>query len=55
MIAAVHARLTKAGRPLNVLTWAAVVGAQRATKMLEAAYDEHARRLAELFRNLGHA
>ena len=51
--AEVAERLTKAGRPPKVLTGAAVVGARRATDLFEAAYDEHARRLAELYRNLG--
>jgi hypothetical protein len=30
-----------------------MVGAKRATALFEAAYDEHARRLAELYRTLG--
>ena len=51
--AEVAERLTKAGQPPRVLTGAAVVGAQRATELFESAYDEHARRLAELYRNLG--
>ena len=51
--AEVAARLTQAGQPPKVLTGSAVVGAQRATELFEAAYDEHARRLAELYRNLG--
>jgi uncharacterized phosphosugar-binding protein len=46
-------RLTKAGQPPKVLTGSAVVGAKKATELFEAAYDEHARRLAELYRNLG--
>ena len=51
--AEVAERLTKAGRPPKVLTGSAVVGAQKATELFESAYDEHARRLAELYRNLG--
>jgi len=51
--AEVAARLTKAGKPPKVLTGSAVVGAERATGLFESAYDEHARRLAELYRNLG--
>jgi uncharacterized phosphosugar-binding protein len=51
--AEVAARLTKAGRPPKVLTGSAIVGAQKATELFEAAYDEHARRLAELYRGLG--
>jgi uncharacterized phosphosugar-binding protein len=46
-------RLTKAGQPPKVLTGSAVVGAKKATELFEAAYDEHARRLAELYRCLG--
>lgn len=47
------ARLTRAGQPPKVLTAGAVVGNQRATELFEAAYDEHARRLARLYQNLG--
>ena len=46
-------RLTKAGHPPKVLSGSAVVGAQRAVELFESAYDEHARRLAELYRALG--
>ena len=35
------------------LTAAAIVGDERATELFEAAYDEHARRLAKLYENLG--
>jgi uncharacterized phosphosugar-binding protein len=52
--AEVAARLTKAGQPPKVLTGAAVVGAEKATELFESAYDEHARRLAKLYENLGH-
>jgi uncharacterized phosphosugar-binding protein len=41
--------LTEAGHPPKVLTAGAVVGNQRATELFEAAYDEHAHRLARLF------
>ena len=51
--AEVAARLTAAGAPPKVLTAGAVVGAQRATELFEAAYDEHARRLAKLYEGLG--
>jgi uncharacterized phosphosugar-binding protein len=51
--AEVAARLTQAGRPPQVLTAAAVVGAAESKRLFEAAYDEHARRLAALFANLG--
>ena len=46
-------RLTKAGQPPNVLTAGAIVGKERALKLFEAAYDEHSRRLAKLYENLG--
>jgi predicted NBD/HSP70 family sugar kinase/uncharacterized phosphosugar-binding protein len=46
--AEVAARLTAAGRPPTVLTGAAVVGAERSSALFEAAYDEHARRLARV-------
>lgn len=46
-------RLTRAGHPPKVLTAGAVVGAQRATELFEAAYDEHARRLAPYYAGLG--
>jgi uncharacterized phosphosugar-binding protein len=51
--AEVAERLTRAGQPPTVLTGACIVGVERAKALFEAAYDEHARRLAELYRNLG--
>ena len=51
--AEVAARLTQAGQPPRVLTASAVVGRKRATELFEAAYDEHARRLAKLYERLG--
>jgi uncharacterized phosphosugar-binding protein len=51
--AEVAARLTAAGQPPKVLSGAAVVGAKRATEIFEAAYDEHARRLAKLYQTIG--
>ena len=42
-------RLTRAGHPPKVLAGAAVVGAEKAKDLFEAAYDEHARRLAKLY------
>lgn len=51
--AEVAARLTHAGQPPKVLTAGALVGAERATAIFEAAYDEHARRLARLYQHLG--
>lgn len=46
-------RLTQAGQPPKVLTAGAVVGAERATQLFEAAYDEHARRIAGYYADLG--
>jgi uncharacterized phosphosugar-binding protein len=51
--AEVAARLTRAGQPPRVLTAGAVVGTERAAALFESAYDEHARRLAKLYCNLG--
>jgi len=51
--AEVASRLTQAGAPPKVLSGACVVGAKRATELFEAAYDEHARRLAKLYENVG--
>jgi len=47
--AEVAARLTAAGQSPKVLSGAAVVGMERSTELFEAAYDEHARRLAKLY------
>ena len=44
--------LTEAGQPPKVLTAASVVGTEKAKALFESAYDEHARRIAELYRNL---
>lgn len=46
-------RLTKAGSPPPVLTASATVGKEKATALFESAYDEHGRRLAKLYQNLG--
>jgi uncharacterized phosphosugar-binding protein len=46
-------RLTQAGQPPKVLTAGAVVGAEKSVALFEAAYDEHARRLAKLYQNIG--
>jgi uncharacterized protein (UPF0212 family) len=51
--AEVAARLTAAGHPPKVLTAGALVGAERAISLFEAAYDEHAHRLARLYENVG--
>ncbi len=47
--AEVAARLTAAGQPPTVLTAAVLAGPERASALFEAAYDEHARRLAPYF------
>ncbi len=46
-------RLTRAGQPPKVLSGANVVGAKRAVELFEAAYDEHAHRLARLYARVG--
>ena len=51
--AEVARRLTEAGQSPKVLTAGALVGRARATEIFEAAYDEHARRLACLYRDIG--
>ncbi len=45
--------LTEAGQPPKVLTAGCIVGSEKATALFEAAYDEHAHRLAELYKNAG--
>jgi len=47
--------LTEAGKPPKVLTAGCVLGQEKATALFEAAYDEHAHRLAELYKNVGKA
>jgi uncharacterized phosphosugar-binding protein len=51
--AEVAARLVAAGRTPKVLSAAAVVGSARAQEIFEAAYDEHAHRLARLYAEAG--
>jgi len=51
--AEVAARLTEAGQPPKVLASAAVLGAERANKIFEAAYDEHSHRIARLYAEAG--
>src|SRR5438105_4633244 len=51
--AEVAARLAAAGQPPKVLSGAAIVGDERANKLFEAAYDEHAHRLAKLYATVG--
>ena len=50
--AEVAARLTAAGHPPKVLTAGVLVGPDRATELFEAAYDEHAHRLAPYYARL---
>ena len=45
--------LTEAGNPPKVLSAACVVGAEKAKELFESAYDEHAHRLAGLYKNVG--
>lgn len=42
--------LTRAGHPPKVLTAGSIVGAEKAKELFESAYDEHARRLSELYK-----
>lgn len=51
--AEVAERLTKAGSPPHALAAGAIVGAKRATEIFEAAYDEHARRIANYYSKMG--
>ena len=51
--AEVAGRLAQAGAPPKVLAAACTVGRERSTELFEAAYDEHARRMATLYQNLG--
>jgi uncharacterized phosphosugar-binding protein len=50
--AEIAARLTAAGQPPHVLTAGVLCGPDRATQLFEAAYDEHARRLAPYYARL---
>lgn len=47
--------LTLAGHPPKVLTAASIVGPEKATNLFEAAYDEHAHRMAKLYANVGYS
>lgn len=51
--AEVAERLTLAGQPPKVLTAGAICGPEKAVELFESAYDEHGRRMAELYKNLG--
>jgi uncharacterized phosphosugar-binding protein len=46
-------RLVRAGSVPTVLSSAAVVGTKRSTELFEAAYDDHAHRLARLYESVG--
>ena len=45
--------LTKAGKPPKVLTAPVILGEEKAASLFESAYDEHSRRLAELYKGMG--
>ena len=45
--------LTEAGQPPKVLTPSVIVGDEQAKQLFDMAYDEHAHRLAELFKEAG--
>jgi uncharacterized phosphosugar-binding protein len=46
-------RLTQAGQPPLALASGVTVGAERSVEIFQAAYDEHAHRLAKLYENVG--
>jgi len=45
--------LTEAGKPPKVLTAACIIGEEKSATLFESAYDEHAHRMAEVYRNAG--
>jgi uncharacterized phosphosugar-binding protein len=45
--------LTEGGHPPTALAAAAIVGAEKATAFFEAAYDEHAHRIAKMYERVG--
>ena len=47
--------LTDAGHPPRVLTAANIIGSKKASELFEAAYDEHAHRMAKLYGNVGYS
>lgn len=51
--AEVAKRLIDAGQPPKALAASVILGSERAAQVFEAAYDEHAHRLAKLFENVG--
>jgi len=46
-------RLTDAGQPPLALAGAVAVGKERSVEIFQAAYDDHAHRLARLFEKVG--
>ncbi|MGA0899164.1 MAG: sugar isomerase domain-containing protein [Luteolibacter sp.] len=46
-------RLIDEGQPPKVLTASIITGAEKATELFEAAYDEHGRRIAKYYAELG--
>jgi len=45
--------LTAAGQPPKVLTAPSIMNEEKARQLFESAYDEHAHRLSELYKNVG--
>jgi uncharacterized phosphosugar-binding protein len=45
--------LTQAGHPPKVLTAGAIIGAEKATEIFQAAYDEHAHRISKMYKKVG--
>jgi uncharacterized phosphosugar-binding protein len=46
--------LTQAGHPPKVLTASVIAGKEKASTLFESAYDEHAHRMAKLYRKVGY-
>jgi uncharacterized phosphosugar-binding protein len=47
--------LTKAGAPPKVLTASFIIGEAKAKQLFESAYDDHAHRIAEVYKNVGNS
>jgi uncharacterized phosphosugar-binding protein len=45
--------LTEAGKAPKVLTASCVIGEKKAAALFESAYDEHAHRMANVYKNSG--
>jgi uncharacterized phosphosugar-binding protein len=45
--------LTEEGHPPKVLTASSIIGDDKSRELFEAAYDEHAHRMAEVYRKAG--